>query len=160
MWGLFTTHWDQNWIINKNLASDDIRSHAGMSWPKKVKPVCGYYALRCQSYRNFDDIDHLIRIIFFSTNTPVATRSKTGDKVKISEPSKTSIAGKTWHRKNRWHRKVGVPVFFLQETGVSVFKKKKNGFKTGIPVHRTGLLKRSYWINFSVSERHRWVVLG
>jgi len=57
--------------------------------------VCGYYALRCQSYRNFDDIDLLIRIIFFSTNTPVATPSKTGDKVKISESSITSIAGKT-----------------------------------------------------------------
>ena len=50
MWVLFTTHWEQNyWIINKNLACDDIRSHTGFTFLGQEIPACD----RMSSLSNF-----------------------------------------------------------------------------------------------------------
>jgi len=40
MWGIFTTHLNQNWITNKNLANDDIRSHTGFTFLGQEIPAC------------------------------------------------------------------------------------------------------------------------
>jgi len=42
-------HWDQNWIINKNMASDDIRSHTGFTFLGQEIPACD----RMSSLSNF-----------------------------------------------------------------------------------------------------------
>jgi len=51
MWVLFTTHWDQNWIINKNLASDDIRSHTGFTFLGQEIPACASTDKRFERFR-------------------------------------------------------------------------------------------------------------
>jgi len=74
----------------------------------------------------------------------VATPSKTGDKVKISESSKTSIAGKACDTGKTGHTgktgDTGKSVHRFFSCKKPVFRYFKNtGFKTGIPIHRTGL---------------------